>query len=45
MFLSLLDSVEREECVDFLGNLKDARVIVGFASFLCFFLGLLYRHF
>ena len=43
--LSLLWIVWREKCQDFLGHLEDAGDDVGLASFLCFFLGLLYRHF
>ena len=43
--LSLVVCVEREKCQDFLGHLEDARDVVGSASFLCFFLGLLYKHF
>lgn len=45
MSLSVMDCVEREERMDFQGHLEDVKVVVGFASYLCFFLGLLYRHF
>ena len=43
--LFVVDCVEREECQDLWGHLEDAKDDVGCASFLCFFLGLLYRHF
>ena len=43
--LSIVDFVEKEECYNFQGYLKDIRDDVGSASFLCFFLGLLYKLF
>ena len=45
MSLSIVDCVEREECKNFRGYLEDAIDDVGCASFLCFFLDLLYGHF
>ena len=44
MSLSIVDCVVREERSDFRGHLEDVGV-VGFATFLCFFLGLACRHF
>ena len=43
--LSIVDFVEKEECYNFQGYLKDVRDDVGSTSFLCFFLGLLYKLF
>ena len=42
MSLFVVDCVERKERSDFREHVEDAGFVVGFASFFCFFLGLLY---
>ena len=45
MSFFVVDCVERKKRYDFLGYLEDIEDDVGFASFPCFFLGLLYKFF